>query len=122
MRLLIFKLGLIAGALLAARYFVTRSRSAWRDRVIVLVLVLGLVVAVIAPEMTTWAAAQLGVGRGVDLAFYVGFLLLFVIVGAQRVRIRDQHRALVTIIRELALLRARAPDASAAQDPRPGTN
>ena len=124
MRLLVFKLLLIAAAALAARYYLTKTRSAGRDRLIVIVLLLGLIVGVVDPETTSWVAKQLGIGRGVDLAFYVGFLLLFFLVGVQRVRLREQQRSIATMVRELALLRARTPGsrAESAENPPGGSS
>lgn len=103
-----FKALAIAGLAVAATIYITRGRSPRRDRVVVLVLVAGLVVAVLVPHVTSIVAHHLGVGRGVDLAFYVGFLLLFFLVGMQRARLREQDRTITEIVRELALLRARA--------------
>jgi len=113
--MILFKVLLIAGVTAIALLYLARGRSPWRDRVVVLVLMSGLVVAVLLPDVTSVVAEHLGVGRGVDLAFYVGFLLLFFLVAMQRARIREQDRTITTIIRELALLRARRPDASGDQ-------
>ncbi len=109
MKLLVFKLGLIVVGLLIARFYLTKTRSAVRDRLIVLTLVVGLLVAVIDPQTTTWVANRVGIGRGADLVFYLGFLFLLFLAGAQRVRLREQQKAIVGIVRELALLRARTP-------------
>jgi hypothetical protein len=100
------KVLLIAGLVAGSAIYLTRGRSPWRDRVVVFVLAGGLVIAVLVPHLTSVIARHLGVGRGVDLAFYVGFLLLFFVVGLQRARIREQDRTITTIIREIALLRA----------------
>jgi hypothetical protein len=111
--MILFKALLIAGVVLVALLYLARGRSPWRDRFVVVVLMSGLVVAVLVPDVTSVVAQHLGVGRGVDLAFYVGFLLLFFLVAMQRARIREQDRTITTIVREIALLRAeRAGDAA----------
>ena len=107
--MILFKVLLIAGVISVALLYLARGRSPWRDRFVVLVLMAGLVVAVLVPDFTSVIAEHLGVGRGVDLAFYVGFLLLFFLVAMQRARIREQDRTITTIVREIALLKARSP-------------
>jgi hypothetical protein len=105
-----FKALVIAGLLSVTTVYLTRGRSLWRDRLLVLLMFAFLVVAVVFPNTTEFLARHLGVGRGVDLAFYVGFLLLFFLVGMQRARLRTQERTITTIVRELAILKARKPD------------
>lgn len=105
-----FRLVLIAAVAGVAVFYLTRGRSPWRDRVVVLVLSGVLVTAIIVPHVTSVVARWMNVGRGVDLAFYLGFLLLFFLVAIQRIRIREQDRTITTIVRELALLKARLPD------------
>jgi hypothetical protein len=104
-----FKAVVIAGLVAVTGVYLTRGRSLWRDRFLVLFLFVCLVVAVVFPATTAVLADYVGVGRGVDLAFYVGFLLLFFLVGIQRARLRMQERTLSTIVRELAILRAKPP-------------
>ena len=70
--MILFKVLLIGGLTGVALLYLTRGRSPWRDRFVVLVLMSGLVVAVLVPRITSLIAERLGVGRGVDLAFYVG--------------------------------------------------
>jgi hypothetical protein len=105
-----FKALLVAGLLLVTIAYLTRGRSAGRDRALVLVLFSGLAVAVVFPEITSWLAKRLGVGRGADLAFYLGFLLLFFLVGIQRARLQRQDRTITTLVRELAILKAKQPE------------
>lgn len=111
-----FKALAIAGLVTVATVYVTRARSPWRDRFVVFLLAAGLVVAVLFPHLTSVIARHLGVGRGVDLAFYVGFLLLFFVVAMQRARIREQDRTISQIVREIALLRAERGRSDASGD------
>jgi hypothetical protein len=67
------------------------------------------VAAVIYPDYTSAIAHFIGVRRGADLAFYLGFLLIFFLVGALRLQVRDNEHKLTALIREVAILTARAP-------------
>ncbi|HVE92157.1 MAG TPA: DUF2304 domain-containing protein [Actinomycetota bacterium] len=103
----LFKLFAIAVLAVVARLFLSQARSVLRDRLIVLALLTGLVAAVLFPESTSWVATKLGIGRGVDLAFYVAFLLLFFVVAALNARRRDLERSVTVLTREVSMLKAR---------------
>lgn len=100
-----FRVGVVVIAFLAVWLYLMRMRSARSDRFVVLLFLGALVGMVVYPEASTWVANRLGIGRGVDLAFYLGFLLLAFVALLQRVRLREQERALTTLARELALLK-----------------
>lgn len=102
-----FKLLLIVGLALILRVYLTSIRTGRRDRFIVVLLFVVLVGAVIYPETTTWIANRLGVGRGVDLAFYVAFLLLFFLASVFYARYKELQRSMTIIVREIAILKAR---------------
>ena len=108
--IVVFKLFVIASLVVVARLFLVGARSVLRDRLVVLGLFSGLVAAVLFPDSTSWVARKLGIGRGVDLAFYVAFLLLFFVVGVLNARRRDLERSVTTLVREIAMLKSRAPD------------
>lgn len=103
------KLILLVGLVIVVRFYVRSPRSTLRDRLIVIPLALLLAAAVIYPELTSGVADLVGVGRGVDLAFYLGFLLIYFIVGMLRTQLTEQERKITSLVRELALLRASAP-------------
>ena len=109
MSLLVFKLALVFVALAGVWFYLTRTRSRGFDRLITLALLGCLVAAVVYPPITSWLAKRLGIGRGVDLTFYVGFVFLLFLVGVQRVRLREYERSLSTVVRQLALLGAHSP-------------
>jgi len=94
-----------------------RSR-AW-SLIVLVILGLGVVVAVLFPEVTTTVANAIGVGRGADLLTY----LLIVIVGfltlALHRRIQVLQRQLTELARDIALYRSAAPDPSGTADERP---
>lgn len=105
--ILAFKIIVVAVLVVVARLYISQVRTVRRDRLIAMMLFLGLVAAVLFPSTTQWLANRIGIGRGVDLAFYGAFLLLFVVVGGLNARRRDLERAVTNLTRELALLRAR---------------
>lgn len=107
--IVVFKVLLIAGLAVILRVYLTNIRTGRRDRFIVLLLFAALVGAVLYPPATTWIANRLGVGRGVDLAFYVAFLLLFFLASVFYARYKELQRSLTIIVREIAVLKARRP-------------
>ena len=73
--------------------------------------------AIVHPPLTTDVARLLGIGRGADLASYVAFLLAFFLIAVLYARHQETQRALTHVVREMAIIRARAPGTS--PDPRP---
>ena len=105
----LIKLLLLAGIALVGYYAVRGSRRAihrvvWRGTVVV-----GLgaaMVSVLFPDILTWLALKVGVGRGTDLLLYVmviAFMLVSVVVFR---RISELERKYVALARELAVRRA----------------
>jgi hypothetical protein len=96
-------------ALVTYIYF-SRLRSSLFDRLIVLVLAaLGLVMTV-APDFTTGVAHLVGVGRGVDLFFYLSILGLGFVCLLLYSRLRELQASITELTRTLAIKRANAPD------------
>lgn len=83
-----------------------RLRSGLLDRLVVLVLGLLGMAMVVAPEWTNAVAHAAGVGRGVDLFFYlaiVGFAFALLVVYS---KIRDLESHITQLVRTLATERA----------------
>jgi hypothetical protein len=108
--LVVFKAILVIGAVVVVRLFVLSQRSRGLERILILVACVGGAVAVIYPPITQWAAELVGITRGVDLMFYLAFMLAFVLLGAQRRLIRAHEAALTELVREVALANAKRPD------------
>jgi hypothetical protein len=102
---IVFKVVLVLGLLVVVRTYFVHLRTKWRDRIVILPLVGVLIASIIHPNLTTWAARRVGVGRGADLAFYIGFLLVGFLLALQRARLREQEQAITVLVRELAYLR-----------------
>jgi hypothetical protein len=105
----LIKLFLLAGIALVGYYAERGSRRAihrvvWRGFVVV-----GLgaaMVSVLFPDILTWIAEKVGVGRGTDLLLYVmviAFMLVSVVLFR---RIADLERKYVALAREVAVREA----------------
>ncbi|MBI2551629.1 DUF2304 domain-containing protein, partial [Candidatus Uhrbacteria bacterium] len=60
-------------------------------------------VAAALPKTTEIAARFVGVGRGADLAIYVGMLVLFFLVFKLFVKIEEVEREITKVVRKEAL-------------------
>lgn len=113
----IVQIVLIAVLLLAAFIIIVPGRGARgqaiRTLTIMLVALLG-VVAVVFPELTTFVAGLVGVGRGVDLILY-GLIVVFIgFAVASNIRARRSDRALTILARKFAILETRLAEGSPA--------
>jgi hypothetical protein len=89
-----------AGALLV---YLAYFRSKLSDRLIGLLLMLSAWFSILFPEFTTVVAHVLGVGRGVDLIFYLfGLFTLFALI-LLFTSVRTQSAQLTELIRHLAI-------------------
>ncbi len=97
-------------------YF-SRLRSGLLDRIVVLFFgILGLTM-VVAPDWTSTVANLVGVGRGVDLFFYLailGFAFAGLILYS---KIRDLEAHLTQLVRSVAVERAQHAGETARRDP-----
>ncbi|GEM_PF-1341709 len=101
----------------AAWLYFSRLRSLLRDRVIVIALALLGAYFILFPDRATWVAERVGVGRGVDLVFYVfalGTVFAVILLVSRLMRLESQIEALA---RDLALARARPPEPSRRASP-----
>lgn len=64
---------------------------------------IGAGVALIFPEATTIAANHLGIGRGTDFVFYLGFALVFFLLFRMQLKIEQLSREITTAVRQEAL-------------------
>ena len=66
------------------------------------------VVATLRPEATDLLARWVGVGRGVDTAMYLGFLMIFYLVFRLFTKLEDLDRQLTRVVRANAIKDAEA--------------
>ncbi len=107
---------LIILILILGIYFVRKSRSRLAGRVVMILFVLILSIFVLLPDITTWIANLLGVGRGTDFLFYTFALFVLYALGLISVRMRDQDRKITQITRALAIQNAQKPGRSREQN------
>lgn len=100
---------LLVFILLLGIFFVRRSRSRLAGRLLILTFLFLLSILVLFPDITTWIANRLGVGRGTDFVFYVFALFVFYILMLVYFRLREQDRKITLLVRNLAIRDARSP-------------
>ena len=121
---MIIKIILISGILflgwLALRENPSTSSLAVRRLAGVGIIVVGTAL-ILWPDITSWVAEIVGVGRGTDLLFY-GCVLLFMFTSiAQSQRVHRLEQKVVALTREIALLDASRDSAAAGDDNRGAT-
>jgi len=91
-------------------FAITKVGLRYKDKIIslqefILWLIFWLIVClvVIFPDITSYAANLVGVGRGVDLVIYLALLLLFYLVFRILVRLDKQEKEITKIVRKIAL-------------------
>jgi hypothetical protein len=93
-------------------YF-NRLRSGLLDRLMVLLFAILGAAMTIAPDFTTRVANLVGVGRGVDLFFYLSILGLAFMCLLLYSRIRQLESSITELARALAVKKANDPDGPA---------
>ncbi len=58
---------------------------------------------VVLPEITSFLAQLVGVGRGADLVIYLSIVLIFYIIFQMMIRIEKIERNVTKIVREMAM-------------------
>ena len=90
---------LFFGLLLISIYVYRRFRNSIVDAVVMSLFILAGIILVIFPEVTSWLAHVLGVGRGVDLIFYFCILFFIFIILKLYARIRRLEQLMTKVIR-----------------------
>lgn len=120
---MIIKILLIASIVAVSLILLRDGGSAGRlalGRLATLVFVAAGVLAVLFPDLVTWAANAVGVGRGTDLLLYALVVAFLFSTVSQRRHTRQLEERFATLARELALHGARPPAGSAATPARVG--
>ena len=113
---MIIQLLLIAGLTLIGVYALTQRRRSGPISFLIIVAVVAGIVLVAAPDLSTIAAHAMGIGRGVDLVFYVFMFIMFAAVVNIHLRLRANAEVVTLLARELALSTARQPKSSGPKD------
>ena len=108
---------LILGTAGALVVYLASVRSKFSDRVIGLLLLSTAWFSILVPDYTTVVAHLLGVGRGVDLVFYLfGLFTVFALI-LLFTNVRTQSAQLTELIRHLAIRDAIVSPGSSEQRP-----
>ena len=99
-------------------YF-SRLRSGLLDRVMVLLFAVAGAAMTVVPDFTTKVANLVGVGRGVDLFFYLSILGLAFVCLLLYSRVRQLESSITELARALAIKKANTPDESGSRMGRP---
>ena len=97
---------LTAGLLFIGMYMYVRLRTSLFDVILILVFIIAGILLVLFPNTTSDIAHWAGVGRGVDLMFYLGFLFLFFIILKLYARIRRLEQHLTKDVRDESILKS----------------
>jgi small membrane protein len=108
---------LLTGVIFIGLYFLVRLKKRLLDILLLVVLVAAAAIFIVWPNITSMIANKLGVGRGVDLVFYLSILIFWFVVLKLYSRIRKLEQLVTTLIRQDALNhRQELPDASPNKD------
>ena len=109
------KIILIILLLIILRAFLVQKSLVLVKRVVAFLMFAFLLLLVLFPDVSTWVANAIGVGRGVDLLFYLSHLfILFLIVGLWRRSIVLMN-TVTKLSRAIALQSAQRPQAEKEQ-------
>lgn len=92
-------------------YAVSQQRSAPLVASGILASVFAGLIVVGWPEIASYFAQKLGVGRGVDLILYIFIVIVLAAILNLHLKIRSTEQVLTQLARELAIRDARRPDA-----------
>ena len=97
---------LLTGVAFIALYFVTRLRKGVVDILVLTIMLALAVLFILKPELTNKLAAKVGVGRGVDLVFYISILIIWFVLIKLYARIRVLEENYTRTVRDNALSKA----------------
>jgi hypothetical protein len=101
---------LIVLLLIVIYVYFSRLRSGLLDRLAVLLFAAVGIVMTVVPDLTTRIANLIGVGRGVDLFFYLSILGLAFMCLLLYSKIRDLESTITDLTRAVAIKKANPPD------------
>jgi hypothetical protein len=109
------KIVLIVFLLLILRAFLVQKSLLLIKRTVAVIMFAGLLFLVVFPDVSTWIANKVGIGRGVDLLFYFAHLFFLFIAVAMWRRLITLNDAVTRLAREIAINKAIPPDETARQ-------
>jgi hypothetical protein len=114
---IIFQIAAVV-AVAAIAFFVLRGGGARHQavrRLLLLLFVAGVAVSVFFPQVLTWLARLVGIGRGTDLLLYVLVIVFLGFATTTYRRFRHLEADITELSRRLAILQADPPPARSAK-------
>jgi hypothetical protein len=114
MTILVFQI-LAVVAVVVIAFFVLRGGGARHQavrRILLVLFVLGAAVSVFFPQVLTWLANLVGIGRGTDLLLYILVIVFLGVAATTYRRFRQMETQITELSRRLALLSAERPPAA----------
>ncbi len=65
----------------------------------------GLIIVVFFPELTSYLADVVGIGRGIDVIIYTSIGLLFYMIFRLYVKFEENEREITQLVREIAIMK-----------------
>ncbi len=96
----IIQLLLLAGILLLAVYAYKKLRSSYLDAILILIFFGTGIFFVIFPDTTMSIAHWMGVGRGVDMLFYLSFLFFTFLIIKLYAKLRKLEEQVTSLVRK----------------------
>jgi hypothetical protein len=109
------KIVLIVILLLILRAFLVQKSLLLIKRAVAVIMFAGLLFLILFPDVSTWIANKVGIGRGVDLLFYFAHLFFLLVAVALWRRLITLNDAVTHLAREIAINKAIPPDETAKQ-------
>ncbi len=103
------KIILIALLLITLRAFLVQKTLRLTKRIVAVLMFLGLLFLILFPDVSTSIANKIGVGRGVDLLFYLAHLFFLLVAVALWRRSITLNAAVTRLSREIAIENAVGP-------------
>jgi len=122
MTILVFQIVAVLAVVVIA-FFVLRGGGARHQavrRILLVLFVLGAAVSVFFPQVLTWLANLVGIGRGTDLLLYILVIVFLGVAATTYRRFRQMETQITELSRRLALLSAERPPAAGDASPKPG--
>lgn len=114
MTILVFQILAVAAVVVIA-FFVLRGGGARHQavrRILLVLFVLGAAISVFFPQVLTWLANLVGIGRGTDLLLYILVIVFLGVAATTYRRFRQMETQITELSRRLALISAERPPAS----------
>jgi hypothetical protein len=118
MTILVFQI-LAVVAVVVIAFFVFRGGGARHQavrRILLVLFVVGAAVSVFFPQVLTWLANLVGIGRGTDLLLYILVIVFLGVAATTYRRFRQMETQVTELSRRLALLSAERPPAGDIRD------